>query len=334
MGILFLTTATAGEQNVPLMTKTFFKKADGEIGTIAYGKGYTFDAKMFDVGDLEELSVLLKAAEKWPTACAVRGELVDPEQTVGIQRLLHPGDKGQPPTLKDRPCPWLMIDFDKVPDPVGFESMQDRLDFLISLLPEFFWSASYHYQWSSSAGLRGWDTLSCHFWFWLEEPATSEALRQRTGHENWEGVDRSLLNPVQVHYTAAPCFDGVDDPLKEHRSGLVKQAKDTLYLPQYEVKSVDPPWFNTKRYGALAGDKFTIGLETRLAEIGPNYHEPINRVIGYYAAYAPDVDEYYIINRLMTRILEAPAGKNPKAGYLNQRYLNNSLRGAIRKFRK
>jgi hypothetical protein len=68
---------------------------------------------------------------------------------------------------------WILIDFDKIPLPSGLSVTRNAkvvAGHLVSLLPEEFYDASYHYQLSSSAGLKNPDVASMHIWFWLAQP--------------------------------------------------------------------------------------------------------------------------------------------------------------------
>lgn len=193
-----------------------------------------------DVDDLEELSASLMVLEAFPEACIIRGKLTAGTPDEAIRRLSVDDDSGTDDgifgaTFEDQPLRWVMIDIDDLEADPSWTPAQ-RIARIISTLPPAFRGADFHLQWSSRAGLDGWKTIRAHLWFWLSEPVTSADLKARAKDERWKedhGVDTSLLQTVQIHYTAAPVFKGADDPLQGERSQLVRLNRQEVTLPPW-----------------------------------------------------------------------------------------------------
>lgn len=204
-----------------LLAKTW--KKDGTISPYGDAKYFTLTER--SVSSLTELSALLAKIEKQPRTCVIRGKYVgdvmaaerDVEYTPGkVRRALDYFD--------DQALHTVLVDVD------GFEPLcSDALtepeaainEFVMTMLPDEFKAAGYHWQLSNSAGHHSKGAeLRAHLWFWLATPMTSHALRS-WGKATRLNADLSLFNPVQVHYTAAPVFeDGQVDPYTT-RSGYV-----------------------------------------------------------------------------------------------------------------
>jgi hypothetical protein len=126
-----------------------------------------------------------------------------------------------------------MVDCDGLPAPPGVDPTDPLTagGALRRALPPSFRSARAVVQLSGTAGLKP-DTIKAHLWFWLDRPASDELAKR------WlkaASVDTSTCQPVGVHYTAAPLFDGVDDPCHERLA----------ILPGYDAAAVpdlrEPP---------------------------------------------------------------------------------------------
>lgn len=196
-------------------------RADGSIEPYSHARN--FHHAQHDVADLAALSTLLTTLENDPTACVVRGT---PKAGVPqrIRRLLEVFD--------DHPHHWVLIEVDAfrplLCDPLDGEAA--ALEYITEHLPSPFHGASFHWQLSNSAGAPGKrDILKVHLWFWLETPYDSYTLRAWAKAGSFP-FDRAVLQPVQVHYTAAPVFDpGVADPVAR-RSGFHTGSHDAVPL--------------------------------------------------------------------------------------------------------
>ena len=130
--------------------------------------------------------------------------------------------------------------------------------------------------WLEGAGIkRG---ARAHLWFLLDRPLTNADLDQLLGEV--DGVDAATFRGIQVHYTAAPIFDGVDDPCIEGRiavlAGLAEVRVPELapeparraftpgFAPGAAASSYAPPerglWFKATR-----PKKYMVNQLTELA---------------------------------------------------------------------
>lgn len=210
------------QNRIPRMTKRFLESGE----SLTYEKAWTFDAMEAPISDFDELVSILIELQSAPHLCVVRGELIDPDQPRGIQRTLTTDE----PYLRDCAQPWVMLDFDNI-DGSDARTIDDRLIALGNHLPREFRDATFFYQWSASAGVKGWDEIKAHLWFWLDTSATSAFLKEKASAEGWL-CDKAVLNPAQIHYTAAPIFDVPErDPLiGQDRCGIVKGSRLAVTL--------------------------------------------------------------------------------------------------------
>lgn len=204
-----------------LLAKTW--KADGTMS--AYGDAKYFVLTERKVDNLAELSALLTTTEQQPKACVVRGRYVgealarerDPEFQHGkVRRALD--------YFEDQALHSVLIDVDKF-EPLCADALAEPEaainEFVMTMLPDEFKAAGYHWQLSNSAGhpTKGTE-LRAHLWFWLATPMTSAQLKAWAKAIGLK-ADLALFNPVQVHYTALPVFEqGQVDPYPV-RSGFV-----------------------------------------------------------------------------------------------------------------
>ncbi|VWX53929.1 hypothetical protein [Novosphingobium sp. 9U] len=328
-----ISTTNSGGKRIPLTktltwTENAWSKSD-------YSNAYLFNSDRYPARSIDELSVLLQVLETMPYHAIIRGRLVDGRDDVAVRRTLHSFIN---PEGNFEPSPnglrWLMLDIDKLPvSSYGFTGMEERLAHLISTLPPEFQQATFHFQWSSSAGLDGWGTLSCHLWFFLTEPWLCGDLHDRLQSGDWKhyDIDPAPFTPNQIHYTASPIFVGAQDPLGCDRSGLVRGQVDAVTISPW-VRPVEPrPVFTpAEREERFPG----CGFEDLLADIGPSYHRPILRAVAHYVAVTAEPDVDWLTERLVDTIWAAHHGKNRKQDYVDPRYLDRVISGALAKFRR
>lgn len=209
--------------------------ADGTIEPYQRARNFTHEQREID--GIEALSDLLGELEAEPFACIIRGT-PKPGSPPSLRRLLENFD--------DIPLHFVCIEVDEyrplLSDPLDGESA--AREFISEHLPEPFHIASFHWQLSNSAGAPGKEgVFKAHLWFWLFEPYDSATLRAwATSHA--PNIDRAVLQPVQVHYCAAPLFDeGVVDPVAK-RSGFHSEIRSEVQL------SIDLSDLDIKAHGA------------------------------------------------------------------------------------
>lgn len=233
--------------------------------TLAYDAGMFFETGHFVVRDLVSLEWVLRKLGPHPDYLIVRGQPREGVDTSRVQRTLRDQYRmvGQgkakrkefvaPAYYEDHDRRWLCLDIDKWSWPAGVMRPEEGGDpwegLMVALaqLPEPFRRASCVVQWSSSAGVNGWDLLKCHVWFWTDRAVCSESLRDYFKAYNvaryqrgLAGVDLALFNAVQIHYCADPLFEGVADPLAAHgRWRRLEGAVDEVKLPHEIVNLAD-----------------------------------------------------------------------------------------------
>ena len=193
--------------------------ADGSIQ--AFGNSKHFTGREIPVANFTEMAALLTTLHGKPRSCIIRGRFTG-------QDLAH--TVRQKDVFTDAEHHWLLIDVDKYQpleaDPV-LEPVESIEQYISEHLPSEFHDSSYHWQLSNSAGHPTKQGLRAHLWFWSETPHTSATLR--AWGEAYQ-VDKSLFDEIQIHYTAAPVFDGgVADPVPV-RSGTVRKTSDAVQL--------------------------------------------------------------------------------------------------------
>ena len=247
-------------KNLPL-TKTWRK--DGTIE--GYGKAKWFTLKEEIIEDIEGLSALLTSLESRPYSAIIRGQYVGfdksleiPETDDGIENRVAKYVRRTLEYFKDCPQPFLLVEVDNfVPqcfDPIA-ETEDAIREYILGCLPPQFHDVAYHWQLSSSAGhpsKKG--SLRVHLWFWLKEPATSGALRA------WaESIglmcDRTVFNPVQVHYTSAPIVEkGAPEAFDTLRSCFYAGSKLELDLTE-QIKPYEGQLVESRRDLAMEDEE-------------------------------------------------------------------------------
>lgn len=158
------------------------------------------------VHSLVTLAAVLDAAMKKPQYAAIRGTPTTLE-TTNVTRTLT--------NFADLPKHWIMFDIDNFKPDVS--PLQDPAagvaQWITDHLPEAFHSVKAYWQLSASAGHVSRDPagLRAHVWFWLDKPVTGVQWK-RWAEKNNIAIDKSVLSPVQLHYTAAPVIELGHDP--------------------------------------------------------------------------------------------------------------------------
>lgn len=203
------------------MAKTW--RSDGTIQPYADGK--YFKHKSIEIDNIADLSKWLSKLESKTNSCVIRGSYLGDERAQDLDLEYNKGKVRRIiDVFEDKPHHWMLVEVDNF-EPLGADPMVDPVgaidEYIYASLPECFHCVSYHWQLSNSAGHEKHEgKLKVHVWFWLETAYTSDHLRAWATECNID-LDKSVLNVVQVHYTAAPIFeDGVSDPV-EVRSGFV-----------------------------------------------------------------------------------------------------------------
>lgn len=222
---LTILTAARGQRAAKRHTRT----PDGWT-TEDYACGWRFILDTAPVATLRDLSAVLTDLQADPRAFVVRGGRIDGYAShADTRRTIHTQDDGTPPDLRETDRAWVCLDIDNLqgptdPDgkPLGDHAAWVR--YAVAQLPSPFQDAGYHYQWSNSAGVKGWANLRLHLWFLLDRPVCGPSLKTYLAAQA-APVDLALCSAAQIHYTAAPLFRGHDgqpipDPWAHLRCGL------------------------------------------------------------------------------------------------------------------
>lgn len=211
------------------LTKRLEAGADGSIVKVQADIPRYFIASRVAVEGFEGLARVLTWLAGESDRFVIRGEPAPGTDLRYPVRRLKYADSKSPATFRSVPTGvrWVCLDFDHVPFPKGdvidpVNAPATALLFLSFLLPEEFHDVSFWSQFSSGAGLDGWQTLSAHLWFLLDQPVTDDELQGWALEHPNAPVDRCLFRPIQPHFTASPIIGaGVADPCHV-RHGVVR----------------------------------------------------------------------------------------------------------------
>jgi hypothetical protein len=311
---------------------------------IQFKAGHNFFVESLPVGNIRELSAVLTRLQSEPKRFVVRGEPM-PGLDLSKPVLRRKRPRANTPATFREPAggrPYAMLDFDKVEIPSSIDLLSDpdgAAAYLVGRLPPQFQDASYHWQLSSSAGMGNGSTLSGHIWFWFDR-CVSDAELTYWAEENALPIDVAIFRTVQPHYTAAPIFIGMHDPLPR-RSGLHIGLEDEVEFPAVELRAQA-----RAASGFTGGFKFTGGFEARLMHLGDRPGNPfgsgfhlvlLSATASYVGLHGRDgTDVEALKARLREAILAAPWKKDRDPQeidrYLSDEYLDDIILGAIEKF--
>ena len=174
---------------------------------------------------IKALGTILEEAATKPQYAVIRGTPnkdldTGPSSASTITRTLS--------NFSDSPKHWVMFDIDSfLPDVSPLvDPAQGVMQWIMDTLPKPFHGISAYWQLSASAGhtTRDPKSLRAHVWFWLDKPITGRQWKRWAEHNNLK-IDKSVLSPVQLHYTANPVIELGTDPFNQ-RSGLLSGAAE------------------------------------------------------------------------------------------------------------
>jgi hypothetical protein len=304
----------------------------GRLIVTPYGRAKYFRASARPVEDIVSLADALDRLTGARLAFVIRGAPLPGIDRDHCRRLRYPDQKtGDPATFTDANRRWFAVDLDKLARPAAIDPGDDpdgAIEYLIGLLPPELHDASCWWQWTSSQGLPcNTETLSVRFWFWSVDPVSDEELtrwarmaNQRVGYRL---IDPVLYQPVQPHYTAAPIFDGLPDPLRA-RHGVRIGLDDAVSLV---IPERDRP------HHYATGTSFAIGrgVTAHLDEVGGprGFRAPIlSAIASYFAINGPLADGGTIKTMVRAAISAAPLGGRSSTDirrYESDRHLDEML---------
>lgn len=217
--------------------------------SLDYDCGYRFNAwETSEFTTLTELHAILQRLERSTRSFVIRGQMVDSirEEVDGqagfaarsvmpVRRLLYDDmERGDRASFCEADHRWLCLDLDHVPTDHDLPPLDTLDDWIRSIImrvcPMWVAQSDVIYQWSASTGSRSWRSIGLHVWVMLSRPVCSSSLREWFKAAALEHVDTALYSPVQVHYTAAPIFDGVYDTCPR-RLGMLTGHYRVAYPP-------------------------------------------------------------------------------------------------------
>lgn len=204
------------------------------LKTHAYDTIKTWDHRRVAVAGLKPMLEILRACEANSNIVVIRGKHQD-ERGEGAQRVMS--------VFEDAPHRWMMIDMDDVlspfkVDPTSQESLDNAaLSTIRTHLPEEFHGADVIVQWSQSAGVKPWEHLRLHLWFWLDKPLNVAQLKAwyKSDERLRESADLAMTSTNQVHYVGSPVFDGISDPFKLRAARLITGHRGEVVTPSVEA---------------------------------------------------------------------------------------------------
>jgi hypothetical protein len=187
-------------------------------GIVGYDNVLRFERDAVRIETVDDLADLLDNLAGQPDRCLIRGVL-KPEFMGHRTVLRRCRDRsGAPAPFASAARSWIMIEIDALPTPPGVDPVDPLLagGAVRMALPEPFRGARAAVQLSSSAGIK--PGIRAHLWFWANHPLTDPEVKRLLANAP---VDLAVFNPVQCHYSAAPVFDGVDDPCCDGRLAVL-----------------------------------------------------------------------------------------------------------------
>lgn len=336
-----------------LATKKVQKDSSGNITIIPFGRSTYFKVEQVQIEGIQQLSELLVQLEQQPNKFIVRGTL---DSGADLSRPIRRRGSGGYSDINEAPFSdteqsWMMLDFDDVDCPVEIDLTKDpeaAISHLISLLPEEFKDVTCHWQLSSGAGIK--KGIRAHLWYWLSEPMTSYDLKERwvkqfnsqyaaenNQKKKYKLVDPALFQAVQPHYTAAPIFEDVSDPLSQ-RSGFLQGTKGAVAL-NLDFSHLPTPDSSSTGAGSLRSAGGFYNILDRIGDDGDGFNDPLSRAAASYAAehgrdkVEASVDSLKEIFR--ESICEADQSNHSQDQidrYLSDSYLDDIIRSAVKKF--
>jgi hypothetical protein len=312
-----------------LLTKRW-TRFGGKLQETAYDKAWRFTATEHRVSNVRTLGELIQKISADPHSAVVRGAIADGANRSDLLRRARP--RGSvPATLLPKRRYWLALDIEKIDCPPNIDLVcePDRTaEHAISLLPPAFHEVTCFWQFTGGHGVK--PGIRLRLWYWANRLTSDEELRRWLGERvrqdgvpppqwprRWP-IDPVLFNPIQLHYTAAPIFDGLSDPVLL-RCGWRHGLEDVVVLPDLAPAEVRRWHSSTSNPSTEPG----LGYEGWRARIGDHvggdgFFRPIKSAIGaYFAANTAHADTEWLIQDLAAVIRERQSDR-PDA-YIEER---------------
>jgi P4 family phage/plasmid primase-like protien len=262
-------------------TKKFIKRENGSIEKVPFSAGMFFTYEERPVSSLQDLADIINDIADEPRKLIIRGQIKDNMPPV-VRRKIHDPDAAFDAVAR----PYVMLDIDKMECPPFLDpatNPEEVVQWVLNALPEPFNKASCYYKFSSSQGVLAEDddgnSVCVHLWFWCDRAVYDDEWK-RYFKSLSSPVDAALFSPVQIHYTANPVFESMDDPLPE-RSGILRGNSDIVIVPNIPEEKARKTVYRSEREILVTAEDRGKALELLAAY----YHKGSrNRFCGAIAA--------------------------------------------------
>lgn len=243
--------------------KVFYKSC-----TKKYDKAAEFEPKEVAVENFVALVDLLKGLENQDDCLVVMGRITPPYRSAKVMPRRKKYRDGVPASLEDAGAMVAHFDLDDedIPDGFGWQdpaSLARATWEIVKRRVPALEGVSVYWQASSSAGTQdAGNKAKFHFWVLLDRPLFEN---QRRELYQLAGSDKQLACPIQPHYTAAPIFVGVPDPLSGlPRSGVIHGERERVRVDNVDLKKAPTPVANRKSNSCQQGSLSPAPSETGL----------------------------------------------------------------------
>jgi hypothetical protein len=288
-----------------------------ELQETSCDRAWRFSAAEHPVSDIHEVGALIQQISTDPRAAVVRGGIVEGANRSDMLRRARPRE-GTPATLETKSRWWLALDLDRISCPSSIDPLLEpdtTVEHAISHLPPAFHDVTSFWQFTGGHGIK--PGIRLRLWYWLNRPISDEELRRWLGERvrqdglpaskwppRWP-VDLALFNPIQLHYTAAPIFDGLPDPVPR-RSGWHRGLEDSIVVPDLPRGGKRREPSSISRFCGDPGLGYG-GWRNRIGDHvgGDGFFRPIKSAIGaYFAANGAHADVEWLLQDLTAVIWE------------------------------
>jgi len=314
--------------------KSFVRK-DKKIAVTGYGNESHWDAEVHEAHDLTSLAAVLDDLSHQTDRIVVCGRLLDESNREGIQRRLY----GDGASLAPAERQWLAVDVDAGELPWRQDTKPNPAEMLRwwwkEYLPKPLRSVSCWYQWTSGYGVgKPLNIIRARFWFWLDRPVHTEALRLWAKAQ--EFVDPAVFVACQPIYVARPIFGAdITPPVADaDRCGILRGLTAEASTEAMELATFERMQARCHAAGSTVRRADVVPNEGEIAAAiakiessvttGARHHHMLGAVCELYALGADPVEIAEVCNELIRK-----QGREPQVNEVE-----NALKYAEKKDRE
>lgn len=247
------------------------------------GKPLFVRAREVEFTDFASFAALLNQAVE-ANGAIIHGEVI-PGTNMNKMRRLMIADGDTPATIRDRVCPYLILDIDQLPLPDGLTVQTNPdgvIEYVRTALPAEIRDVSFWYHHSHSAGTK--PLVKLHLALLLDEPKPCAELERWVKYFNEQAgfqlFDPAPYSPNDFVFIGNPILGkGVTDPIPPgKRCGAIRGKRDSFRL---EVPETWRPIGQRRNLGQQGVDPRTFtgigvtGIAGHLKRLGAECHGPI-----------------------------------------------------------